>query len=222
MKRIFNILKEKWPEYILEIMVITIGILGAFALNNWNEGNKSEKEEKAILVQLADDFERVRKQSYVFVDVEIRAFRHLKLALGTPQQMDSLSEEERMLALRNIFWDFEHEEPVFNAYESLKNAGKLGLISSSKLRLMLSEIEEEKKKLTYMLSDRRSVHLERIDVIAEKHLNYLALIDRPGLEIEAGEATDYLKLLKDPTIRNLIGMKLELTSNVLDAREVLA
>lgn len=176
MKRIHSTLKENWPEYILEIMVITIGILGAFALNNWNEGNKSEKEEKAILVQLADDFERV---------------------------------------------SFEHEEPVFNAYESLKNAGKLGLISSSKLRLMLSEIEEEKKKLTYMLSDRRSVHLERIDAIAEKHLNYLALIDRTGLEIEAGEATDYLKLLNDPTIRNLIGMKLELTSNVLDAREAL-
>ena len=52
MKKLLETLKQKWAEYLLEILVITIGILGAYSLNNWNENNKAHVFEQKLLTEL--------------------------------------------------------------------------------------------------------------------------------------------------------------------------
>ena len=57
MKTILNTLKQKWAEYILEILVIIIGILGTFMLKSWHESRKLEIQRQELIASLIEDFE---------------------------------------------------------------------------------------------------------------------------------------------------------------------
>lgn len=57
MKIIFKTLKEKWPKYFLEILVITLGILGALLLNNWNDSRKARNVQQKTMERMIDDME---------------------------------------------------------------------------------------------------------------------------------------------------------------------
>ena len=222
MKRIFTTLSQKWPEYLLEILVITIGILGAFALNNWNEGRKEWQEERLILQQLHEDLLNSKTQSQALIESETRALKILQAGLGKSSQVDSLFEAGNANEIAiEIFWDFQHELPVFRFYDDLKNSGKSGIIKNINIRKQLSILQTAVDHLDFLLADRRAVHITRIDAIAEKDINFLPIISSQHKPKSTGEHSDYKTLLQDQRIRNLVGMKLQTTDEVLTSRRML-
>ena len=79
MKRILSTLKDKWPEYLLEILVLIIGVYGAFALDNWNDQRKNFEKERTLLINLKRDFLLRQKELLEFNEARKNAFASISV-----------------------------------------------------------------------------------------------------------------------------------------------
>ena len=57
MKKILKHFKKNWYRYGLETLVVVVGVLIAFSLNNWNEWRKERKKEREILFDIIENLE---------------------------------------------------------------------------------------------------------------------------------------------------------------------
>ena len=55
MKRILNHLATDWYKYLLELIVITAGVIGAFALNSWKEQRELDDQKMIVLGFIKED-----------------------------------------------------------------------------------------------------------------------------------------------------------------------
>ena len=125
MKRILSTLSKKWPEYILEVLVITLSILGAFALENWNQNRQSARLVGdyycRFLADIAQDESKIQEliresQERLTSSNELLAI----LLKPTPNKRQAI---ERVLAASSrISYQF---KPISAGYDDLKSSGNL-------------------------------------------------------------------------------------------------
>ncbi|MEQ8712724.1 MAG: DUF6090 family protein [Cyclobacteriaceae bacterium] len=222
MKRLLTTLKEKWPEYLLEIIVLVVGIYGAFALDSWNEHRKNASEEQQMLRLLYDDFQNSKIQSERLIDRESEEIQTLVAALGTKAQVDSLfNATDDHHTARTIFWAYRAGVPVFSSFEDFKSSGKIGIIQSPEIRFELTKLEQKIHALIGGTNSRTDTHRLLIDAGVVEDLNYLPLIIDERINLAEGQSTDYRGLLTRQKIRNLIGIKLQMAINILQSRKEL-
>lgn len=138
MKRIFATLTHKWPEYLLEILVLTIGVYGAFALNNWNDWRKQQIEAQVLYQQLQLDFQAnldQLNQKIAFHRIAVdEGFSILKAIDEQEADYDSL-----MLHLSVVGIDV-----TFDPIKSdLSSSGKINLITNQELNRLVSNWDSD-------------------------------------------------------------------------------
>jgi len=164
MKRILTTLAQKWPEYLLEILVLIIGIYGAFALESWNENRKEKQTELKIIDQLVDEYEVNLKQ--LNEKIEFRksiingALTMFKL-IDNPEKVtyDSLVGTMSLLVHDPTF------DPIHN---DLINTGSLRIISNDSLKNNLSNWQSEVLALQELESAWQKVVEEHINPYFEE------------------------------------------------------
>ena len=158
MKKVKEHLKTEWYKYVLEMIVITAGILGAYSLNNWNENSKNKKLEQAYLSDINSEFKKNKEQ---FTTI-----------MGYFQIIaDSCSQVQPKFPLTPINWDANKQEimslwrgasfdPLQSSIESLINASSIDLIQDRELKKSLlawipvvKDWKEEELQLTQSIYD---------------------------------------------------------------------
>jgi hypothetical protein len=219
--RVFKHLRSDWFRYGFETLAVVVGIMVAFALENWRDIQKVKKEEHEILVDLLNDLRDAKQQSALLIDVEMISRDRLVSALNQYSRGDSLPREFYSDSIMyEVLWSLEMEVPIINSYSDIKNTGKTGLITNEQIRQRFTNLEASIYNLRNQADDRLKVQQLRIDGIAVHDYNYVRMISvrNPEFQLNNEEPNDYRKLLSDKRIRNLIGIKLNLSNGVLEYR----
>ncbi len=222
-----NLLNEgkttKYFKYAIgEIILVVIGILIALQINNWNETRKDEIEEKAILKSLVENLNIAKKQSELLILEE----EHLKLGLISILGINKIQHKNATLKIsdslfKSAVWDLQSDQPTFNAYNNLKNTNKLSLIKDKSINEKFTDLDFNLNKLNDILEDRLQVHQIRIDDILENDVNFIPLVkyNIADINIENELPNTYKEIVEDKRIRNLLGMKLSFTQDVINRRK---
>ena len=143
MKRILTTLQQKWPEYLLEILVIVIGIYGAFLLDNWNESKLEFAREQKVLVEILENL----KEDLVQLN---QAEKQLSgsvesIVVLSSSSVETITDDSLSLHLA-LFANFYKYYSVDNAYQALKSTGIA--IKNNELRNAISRYYEYDQERT--------------------------------------------------------------------------
>lgn len=135
MELFFKNLKEHWTKYLIESFVIIIGILGAFAIESWGENRKENEEEKRLLIQLKDEYQK----NLVQLDSKIGSRENLiKSAETLLEAIDGklILDEDSF----NVYISRTFVAPTFNPFRNdLAISGKLYIIDNEELKILLTQ-----------------------------------------------------------------------------------
>jgi hypothetical protein len=218
--------ENKFSKYLLyaigEIVLVVIGILIALQINNWNETRKIKKVEKEILNVLLEDLNSAKKYSNQYIINEQSYLDVIEKILHNDSLKAILKSNDKTIEYFNkSFWDFEIKIPVINTYSDLKNAGKIAIIQNDSIRNRLGVLEANIYNLDKLIQDRMNVHQIRIDEICVEYVNFLPLLKFkiPDYNISLGPKNDYIEIMAQQKVRNLMGVKSVLTNEGLGYRK---
>lgn len=205
MKKIIDHIKEEWYKYVLEVLVITIGILGAFALNNWNEERQARATEKVILTNLKTEVEA----NVDILGETMRRHWHsfycgselLKL-FGTDVSDIPSSQLDSIISYAETVWTFESRDGTI---KSIISSGNLDYIQNDSLKAMITSFDGEVINATQETEHTHRLLHERLWPEIDGKINSSERLRAWGYDLPPGAyKSDYQWMFNNKRVEDII------------------
>jgi hypothetical protein len=212
--RFRHLLGEMWPAYLIEIIVIILGISITLALEQWRDGAKEDQLEKIYRGNLAADIESdlggLQYASAATTALLAHGQEILHAEKGSPTH--SLSDTALIIDLRAIL-----ERPNFIPHDvtfaELKSSGNLRLVKNVDLKWLLFAYYNQ----TQVIKEVQDAEQQAtITLVGPYFLQRFPMDDRPGNRLIHQKGEGPAALSNDFEFRNLVLLR------VGNRRELLA
>lgn len=203
MKKILHHLSTDWYKYLLELIVITAGVLGAFALSNWNENRLNTIKRDKLVQSLATEFRANREQieEVLYWDKSGVKTSLQLIKLIKNQEVPPIEIMDSIMNNVSALWTF---DPSNGALRSAISSGDVHLLENSQLieylfsweDLARDARENEDRFISYHLRHYPKFH--NYIRVANHHKFYDSIMPASYY------ASDYEALLKDPHFENYL------------------
>lgn len=157
MRAIIKHIKKDWYKYLLDIIVVILGIMIAFGLNNWNESNKQlaleQQYYKDILQELNDDLANIKKNRS-FNNYLAPRYKIAKQIIVTDNERARVEELGRISLELMLKSDFKKEISI---YDALSNSTSLDIIANKDILKQLQELGSLYKTINAIESGQQEV-----------------------------------------------------------------
>ena len=205
--KVIQHLKSDWIHYGFESLAVVIGILAAFALDNWNENRHERTTEQLLLgnlkLEITANQDRLDEAMRYHSKSRESAKRILEI-YGDVYPIKNYQEIDSLLALIQWAWTY---DPSMGALNSIKMSGNLITVHNADLRAMIADYEDR-------INDAREENKIIQNLIINKYIpavnQYISLHQRVkylGEEYIFEDSSfhpDYEGLFEDRTLEGII------------------
>ena len=207
-----------------EIVLVVIGILIALQINNWNENRKDRANESVYLKELLKDFEINLQKSN---EVTSRIEEVIPSLSGLLEQSAQENPTISLDSINNAF-KFLNSMPAYSstdrAYNNLIGSGDFKLITNSDIKNAIADYYKYLDILKLVQNTHEMQLVNAFQPYIMENLDYQAVsmirVENYTLP-KPVEEDKILSVLHDRKFRNIITLKFDILTDLLDLNQIL-
>jgi hypothetical protein len=181
MKRILTTLSQKWPEYLIESIVIVASILGAYALDNWNQNRIDFKRSVDYHKRIIENLDYLIDANQIRLEKAQPILKSVVVVIDMLEKGKLNAEDSAVFgfAMANYGKYGNPAEQQLVVLDEMKSNGDLDLIFNAELRKELTNFNAK-------LISHEGV-LSSINRIISESQFYFDLFSRIKVDLETGK-----------------------------------